>query len=719
MHDRQVSLLILCSAALVALLAVSAFATPPNVKLNSDTTPYLQNEEQIWVSPVNSNIVIADWRDWRLGYRRVGIGVSTDGGATWSDSLFTDVPYDRQSDPCLVGDQFGTFYANMLNYNSGGIGESFIVVYRSTDGGTSWTGPVTTNPWIPGSFEDKQFTAVDRTSGGYDGNYYCSWTRFYNGPNRMIFVRSTDGCQTFDDTVTVGPSPYVENCGGYFDAGQFSIPIVDADGDVHVFWQGYDIDPWECYFFWAIQHTVSTDGGLTFNLAAPAFYNNFGYNNVDGGIDTYGMPNGDCDISGGPYNNTIYISQCQYAEGGAPETDVTVRKSTDNGLTWTDRQAVNDDPSDQNIDQFHPWLVVNEDGVVLLIFYDQRVGPILREFDAFFSASFDGGETYITNMRLSDVSSSPDFALSMKSYIPGDVVEPDGTMLVKNQPVRQPMAGLFAEYIGVHSNHDTINTVWTDTRNGNQDAYGARFMMPFLKPRLYLPENGDPSFTEFPAFRWSTCWHEDQDSYRLELSQNPFFTAIEYSFDGLTDNNHVPSIALDSNVYFWRVKAFRTDGDSTEYSDLFHFGGEYTCIDSDGDWYGDPGHPENTCDLDNCPDVYNPDQADSDVDGVGDLCDNCVDVYNPDQTDSDGDQIGDACDHICGDVDASGAVDIDDVVYLIAYIFAGGPAPAPLESGDADCSGGVDIDDAVYIIGYIFSGGPPPCDTDNNGVFDC
>ncbi len=64
----------------------------------------------------------------------------------------------------------------------------------------------------------------------------------------------------------------------------------------------------------------------------------------------------------------------------------------------------------------------------------------------------------------------------------------------------------------------------------------------------------------------------------------------------------------------------------------------------------------------------------------------------------------------CGDCDNSGAVDIDDVVYLITYIFASGPPPDPLESGDADWSGAVDIDDVVFLITYIFAGGPPPCD---------
>ncbi|MFH1892715.1 MAG: M28 family peptidase [Candidatus Zixiibacteriota bacterium] len=64
---------------------------------------------------------------------------------------------------------------------------------------------------------------------------------------------------------------------------------------------------------------------------------------------------------------------------------------------------------------------------------------------------------------------------------------------------------------------------------------------------------------------------------------------------------------------------------------------------------------------------------------------------------------------ICGDADGSSAVDIDDAVFLIQYIFAGGPPPDPIELGDADCSAAIDIDDVVYLINHIFAGGPAPC----------
>lgn len=67
---------------------------------------------------------------------------------------------------------------------------------------------------------------------------------------------------------------------------------------------------------------------------------------------------------------------------------------------------------------------------------------------------------------------------------------------------------------------------------------------------------------------------------------------------------------------------------------------------------------------------------------------------------------------LCGDADASGIVDIDDAVYIIAFIFTGGPEPQPYLAGSVDCNDAVDIDDVVHLIYFIFGGSPLPC-------FDC
>lgn len=76
-------------------------------------------------------------------------------------------------------------------------------------------------------------------------------------------------------------------------------------------------------------------------------------------------------------------------------------------------------------------------------------------------------------------------------------------------------------------------------------------------------------------------------------------------------------------------------------------------------------------------------------------------------------------DYICGDANADELTNITDAVYLIQFIFNGGPEPQPIESGDTNCDELVNITDAVYLIQFIFNGGPPPCDTDNNGTPEC
>ena len=70
--------------------------------------------------------------------------------------------------------------------------------------------------------------------------------------------------------------------------------------------------------------------------------------------------------------------------------------------------------------------------------------------------------------------------------------------------------------------------------------------------------------------------------------------------------------------------------------------------DNDNDGYFDT--------IDNCPNISNPDQSDTNGDGIGDICsdldqdglldeyDNCPLISNPNQQDSDGDGIGDDCD---------------------------------------------------------------------------
>jgi hypothetical protein len=69
------------------------------------------------------------------------------------------------------------------------------------------------------------------------------------------------------------------------------------------------------------------------------------------------------------------------------------------------------------------------------------------------------------------------------------------------------------------------------------------------------------------------------------------------------------------------------------------------------------------------------------------------------------------CDCIPGDANGDEQINVGDAVYIIAYVFKGGPPPVPYAicSGDANCDCQCNVGDAVFLIAYVFKGGPAPC----------
>ena len=65
-------------------------------------------------------------------------------------------------------------------------------------------------------------------------------------------------------------------------------------------------------------------------------------------------------------------------------------------------------------------------------------------------------------------------------------------------------------------------------------------------------------------------------------------------------------------------------------------------------------------------------------------------------------------DYIFGDANGDGVVNSADVVYLINYLFKGGPAPEPMAAGDPNDDCVINSADVVYLINYLFKGGPAP-----------
>ena len=63
-----------------------------------------------------------------------------------------------------------------------------------------------------------------------------------------------------------------------------------------------------------------------------------------------------------------------------------------------------------------------------------------------------------------------------------------------------------------------------------------------------------------------------------------------------------------------------------------------------------------------------------------------------------------------GDPNDDGFMQLSDAVYLLNFLFLGGPSPTCDDSGDADNNGRIELTDGVFILSFLFTGGAAPPD---------
>jgi hypothetical protein len=228
-----------------------------------------ENEPSITVNPTNPKFVVAAFH--AIGTGGCAVYRSTDGGLTWSFVTFLPLlfPTDFCSDPVVRYSPNGAIvYAVYMSIRSD-VSSADIVVCRSTNNGQSWcTTPVVAIPGGPDRFPDKPWIDVHRFFPGFNTNnrVYITATVFTPSGPQIEFSRSTNGGLAWSTPTVLASGPV-----------QGSRPIggrtVSASaGVVLVCWYHAESDDWRTGVF-DIRCRSSGDYGTTWNPEVTAVDN--------------------------------------------------------------------------------------------------------------------------------------------------------------------------------------------------------------------------------------------------------------------------------------------------------------------------------------------------------------------------------------------------------------------------------------------------------------
>ncbi|MCA1657427.1 MAG: glycoside hydrolase, partial [Actinobacteria bacterium] len=392
------------------------------------------------------------------------VTVSKDGGRTWH---FTKAlpnpdayPYCTTNSAgvpqsMIAWGRDGTLYSAHNAYGEGegqgaGQGRVSIVLARSTDLGAHWSMTLVDNNRgktdVPPSDDGVTGLVVD-ASGSRDVVHVGFNQSFPDAPtgsplrNPIVMVAtSTDGGATFPPPVNLNtfPLPTQTIAGKSYNLymrSSFGSPFLVQHGATLLAVAGPDTGPTErptpppeagagltpgSWYSYPMPQLVarSTDQGKTWTIkimGPPIYAGNGSFTGL--GWTPKGGSKG------------TFVA----AYGGTPETspttgiaNVVVQRSTDDGQTWSEPLAVNDESPDLRATSFYPQLAVAPNGRVDVSFQDNRETTDFN-FNVRYTYSTDGGATWAPNVKINDRPVNFNYGVSFNSDIrqPGGVAATD------------------------------------------------------------------------------------------------------------------------------------------------------------------------------------------------------------------------------------------------------------------------------------------------------
>jgi hypothetical protein len=386
--------------------------------VNTSKSPFNQSETAVAINPSNPNNIFVSSNSGSFFQADTGpndpiaesgifVSTSTDGGATWTarviaagpgaDDNNDGIPNDdfpvACCDPSAAFDDFGNLYYAYLAETSKG---TSIVVLQSTDGGFNFTKVIEYDGGgaDPSNPNDPRGGNVDRceitTARLPDGSTGIALTF-------VDFDFSVDAEQCATATATglglVGPwTLHTLPQSGMGAGGGFSAnvgdPAIGPDGQVMVTYQTVgDLDNEAVY---ANSTANGFAPGAAFGNAVFVDQTQVGTKETLPGQPVRGLSvvaTVDYDRSSGPHRGRVYIVYTQqdtetrrdefgFPLGVTSDTNVMLRFSDNNGLSWSPAVRVNDDPTSSTASQFFQRVRVDPiTGNVAVSWLDTRDDP--------------------------------------------------------------------------------------------------------------------------------------------------------------------------------------------------------------------------------------------------------------------------------------------------------------------------------------------------------